>query len=281
MPAQKILEGVLGITPSMGWEKPFAELGFWERWTSLDPEKSALVNLGSAFLPFSVQGAARTPELGALVALGPAAKGMSKTRAEKEMASMFMSWGDAETYAAMRQGKPGAWTDLTSMATEWLEALRLNGYDPETSLKNALAAARKPLYEKVHKALPAFPDGKANTADLEEAARGLYRLNYVAKNLMKSIKARDKAQHIKRAGDLGKITDELLRDAFQNPYGPAKTDKRLKQSAAGGGDVRKLLASDELPKTVLGYRVTEPTADDLAFFRENPESPGFFKQGAK
>jgi hypothetical protein len=283
MPAQKILEGVLGITPSMGWEKPFAELSFWERWTSLDPKKSALLNLGSAFAPFSLQGARRNPEIGALAALGPTGKGVSKTAAEKEMARMFEAWGDAESYIAMRKGKPGAWTDLTGMATEWLEALRLNGYDPEISLKNALAAAREPLYEQIHNALPAFPDGKADTKELEAAARGLYRLDFVAKNLMKSIKARDKAQHIKRAGGLGDITDALLRDAFENPYG-VKADPRLRQSAAGGGNVRKLLASDKLPRTVLGYKVLkteELSESDLRFFDQNPSSPGFYDKETK
>ena len=278
MPAQKILEGVLGITPSMGWETPFSEMGFWERWTSLDPEKSALLNLGSAFLPFSVMGMQRAPEIGALSAVAPAGKGISKTRAENEMAAMFQAWGDAETYAAMAKGRPGAWTDLTAMSTEWLEALRLNGYDPETSLKNALAKARRPLYEKIHMALPAFPDGKADTRELEKAARGLYRLDFVAKNLRKSIKARDKQQHINRTGDFRDSTDALLRDAFENPYG-RKADERLRRSAAGGGNVRKLLASDKVPRTVLGYRVLkteELSESDLRFFDSNPDSPGFF-----
>ena len=278
MPAQKILEGVLGITPSMGWETPFSEMGFWERWTSLDPEKSALLNLGSAFLPFSVMGMQRAPEIGALSAVAPAGKGISKTRAENEMAAMFQAWGDAETYAAMAKGRPGAWTDLTAMTTEWLEALRLNGYDPETSLKNALAKARRPLYEKIHMALPAFPDGKADTRELEKAARGLYRLDFVAKNLRKSIKARDKQQHINRTGDFRDSTDALLRDAFENPYG-RKADERLRRSAAGGGNVRKLLATDKVPRSFMGYKVLkteELSESDLRFFDSNPDSPGFF-----
>jgi hypothetical protein len=283
MPAQKILEGVLGITPSMGWEKPFAETGFWERWTSLDGDKSAALNLLSAFQPFSAAGIVRAPEAGLFSAFGPVGKGMSKTRAEKEMAAMFMAWGDADTFAAQRMGKPGAWTDTASMAVEWLEALRLNGYPPETSLKNALTAARKPLYEKIHKALPAFAGGKADERALEEAARGMYRLDFVAKNLMASLKAKDKARHIERTGDLGKISDAALWDAFTNPYGPAK-DPRLARSADRGGDVTAFLASDKVPAKILGYKVLrteELSDDDLAFFEANPDSAGHFDMGGK
>lgn len=219
MPAQKILEGVLGVNPSMGWDKEWKDTGFWERWTSLDPEKSALLNLTGAVLPFSFMGAARNPEIGALAAIGPAGKGISKTRAEKEMAQMFMEWGEAETFVAKHKGKPGAFTDLTSMSVEWLEGLRLNGYDPKTSLKNAIAAARKPLYERIHKAMPKYPGGKADTVELEAAARGLYRLDFVGKSLLKSIKAKDKNQNIKRVDALAKSTDEALRSAFDDPYG--------------------------------------------------------------
>ena len=42
-------------------------------------------------------------------------------------------------------GAPGAFTDLKSMVIPWLEALRLNGYDPQLELKQAIAAARAPL----------------------------------------------------------------------------------------------------------------------------------------
>ena len=219
MPAQRVLEGVLGITPSMGWDKEWKDLGFWERWTSLDPDKSALLNLTGAFVPFSVMGAQRAPEAGLLTAVGPVGKGMSKTRAEKEMAAMFKEWGDAETFIARHKGKPGAYTDLAAFATEWLEALRLNGYNPETSLKNALAEARKPLYARIHEALPRKPGMAADKWELEAAARGLYRLDFVGKNLYKSIRSRDKNQNVKRVDELARSTDEALRSAFSDPYG--------------------------------------------------------------
>ena len=284
MPVQRVLEGIFGITPSMGWEKDFKDLGFWERWTSLTPGKSALVGLGGAMVPFSLSGTMRSPEAGFLNAVGPIGKGMSKTRAEKEMARMFQEWGDDDSYAGKMRGRKGAWTELQQMGDAWLEALALNGYDPKVSLKQAIAAARKPLYERVHNALPHFPGEKVDKAELEAAARGLYRLDFIAKDLLKSIKARDKRQNLKRVGKIADITDEGIRSAFLYPYGEPKTDARLKRSAELGGDVRSILASDKVPKTMLGYRVLtteELSADDLKFFEDNPESAGHFDKGVK
>ena len=197
---------------------------------------------------------------------------------------MFQEWGDDDSYAGKMRGRKGAWTELQQMGDAWLEALALNGYDPKVSLKQAIAAARKPLYERVHNALPHFPGEKVDKAELEAAARGLYRLDFIAKDLLKSIKARDKRQNLKRVGKIADITDEGIRSAFLYPYGEPKTDARLKRSAELGGDVRSILASDKVPKTMLGYRVLtteELSADDLKFFEDNPESAGHFDKGVK
>jgi hypothetical protein len=283
LPAQKMLEGILGVNPASGFDTPFAESSFWDRWTSLDGDKSALLNLGKAWLPFSYQGTMRNPETGALSAVGVISKGTSKTTAVKEMASMFSQWADADGYAAMVKANPGAWTDLRRMAVEWLNAVRINGYDPETELKNAVALARRDLYEQVHAALPQFPTGKGDQRSLEEAARGLYRLNVVHKDLLKSIKSRDKNQNIKRTGDFLDKSNKLLRESFDNPHG-IRTDERLGQSADLGGDVSGFLASDEVPATVLGYKVLrteELSEDDLKFFTDNPDVGGFFEKGGK
>ena len=279
MPAQRILEGILGVTPSMGWEKPFADMGFWERWTSLDPRKSALTNLGGAFVPFSAMSMQRSPEAGAITMLGPVSKGTSKTAAEKSMAKALSNWADADSVVAIGKGRKGSWTDLASLVTEQLEALRLNGYDAKTSLKNAMSAARKPLYERVHAALPAFPSDKADTKALEEAARGLYRLDFVGRNLMKSIDAKDKAQHIRRIAEFRESSDAALREAFDNPYGIKRRSGTVNDDMLGG-DVRRLLASDSLPETMLGYPVVPPdrlTFAQRMYFKANPGAAGHFE----
>lgn len=283
LPVQKMLEGLLGVNPSSGFDTPFKDMSFWDRWTSLDGEKSALLNVGKAWLPFSYQGVIRNPEAGALSAAGVISKGTSKTAAVKEMATMFSQWADADGYAAMMKANPGSWTDLRSMAVEWLNAVRLNGYDPETELKNAVSLARRDLYAKVHAALPQYPTGKGDRRALEEAARGLYRLNVVHKNLLQSIKARDKNQHIKRTGDFLDKSNNLLREAFENPHG-IRTDERLGQSADLGGDVSGFLATDEVPATILGYRVVGPedlSEGDLKFFTDHPDVAAFFEKGVK
>ena len=106
MPVQRMYEGLFGRNVATGWEMPFADKGFWERWLSLDGEKSALINLGNAFVPFSAMGIQRSPEAGLLVAAGPISKGMSKTRAKKEMAAIFSQWADADTYVGNFYGRP-------------------------------------------------------------------------------------------------------------------------------------------------------------------------------
>jgi hypothetical protein len=76
------------------------------------------------------------------------------------------------------------------------------------------------------------------------------------------------------------MSKDMLDEAFNNPYGrKTKRDARNTQSAELGGDVSGFLASDEVPETVLGYRVLrteELSESDLQFFTENPEAAGFF-----
>ena len=283
LPAQKMLEGILGVNPASGFDTPFADMSFWERWTSLDGEKSALLNLGKAWLPFSYQGVIRNPEAGALSAVGVVSKGISKTAAVKEMATMFSQWADADGYAAMVKANPGAWTDLRQMSVEWLDALRRNGYNPKTELKNARALAMRGLYEKYHAALPSYPTGKGDIRALEEVARGMYRLNLVYKALLVSIKTRDRNQNIKRTGDFLNKSNRLLRESLENPHG-LRTDERLGQSADLGGDVSGFLATDETPATILGYRVIGPeelSDSDKKFFEDNPDVAAFFEKGVK
>ena len=283
MPAQRLLEGLFGFTPSMGWEKEWKDLGFWEPWTTLDLEKSALLNMFGVVVPFSAAGMYRSPEAGAVSMFMPVSKGMSKTRAEKEMARVFEDWGSAEGYVANWKGRPGAWTDLKAMVTDYADALRKNGYDPETSIKNALAAARKPLYARIHQALPVAPGMPADKAEIEAAARGLYRLDFVAKNLRKSIKARDKRQNISRVDEFAKITDEALKSAFADPYGRSgRTLLGTTRDAAYGGDVRGVLASDKTPGTLLGYTIVpqnQMTEAQRRYFTQNPQAAGHFETG--
>ena len=277
MPVQRLFEGLTGRGMATGWEMPFEDKGFWERWFSLDGEKSATLNMFKALVPFSVMGMNRNPEVGILSAVGPVSKGISKTAATKEMAKIFMDWADSETFISKYRGKPGAYTDLKSMVVPYLEALRRNGYDPKEELKMAITAARTPLYEIVHNSIPRFEGGDIKTLQLEKAARGLYRLNYIWRDMLSSLKARDKKQNIKRGGDFARISNLAIRDAFLNPNGPV--DPRLTRSAARGGDVTSFLASDEVPQSVLGYAVKPVITlsdDDHAFFKNNPEVAGFY-----
>jgi len=225
----------------------------------------------------------RNPEAGVLPAVLAISKGASKTTAVKQMATMFSEWADADGYAAMMKANPDSWTDLRRMAVEWLNALRLNGYDAETELKNAVALAVRPLYEDVHRALPQFPSGKGDLRAMEKAARGLYRLNLVYTNLLKSVKMRDKNRHIKRTGDFLDKSNAMLRESLENPHG-IRTDSRLDASADLGGDVTGFLATDEVPETVLGYRVlrTDELGESaLEFFTKHPDIAGFFEKGGK
>jgi hypothetical protein len=290
MPAQRMIEGVFGKSPGTGMDMPFKDVSFWKRWLSIDSEKSASLNLVRAFTPFSAMGVAQKPEAGLLSAVGVTSKGMSKTAAIKKMAERFTEWANADSYMALLRGRPyalgskadapqQAFTDLRAMVIEEMEAIRRNGYNPQEALKDALSVARTPLYRRIHNALPAFPEGTGNLRELEEVARSLYRLDVIFKNLAASIRTNDKSQNIDRRGKTLDMTRELLREAFQNPYG-RKTDPRLKQSAALGGDVSGMLATDKVPETILGYRIVptaELTPEDLKFFKDNPEAAGHFR----
>ena len=159
-------------------------------------------------------GMERNPEAGLLVAAGPVSKGISKTRANVEMTKVFMDWADNESYIGKYHGKAGAYADLKSKVVPWLEALRLNGYDPEVELKAAISAAWASQYEKAHNALPLWTGGNVKERQLDEAARGLFRLNGIGRNFKRSLKARDKIQNIKRDSDLSKITNKAIYESF-------------------------------------------------------------------
>jgi hypothetical protein len=238
------------------------------------------------FKPFSVSGIEGNPEAGLLPAVSVVSKGMSQTVAARELSDLFSRWADSETVAAYLKGRQTsvadatqrAWTDLNAMGISYLNAVRLNGYSPKEVLGLALQAARTPLYERAHQAMPRFPGDKGDLREMEDVARSLHRLNIMYKSFYQSIEKRDKRQHIERTGKLLDLSNELIREAFTNPYG-IKTDPRLKQSADLGGDVTGFLATDEVPATVLGYKVLrteELGPEDLKFFQENPEIAGHY-----
>lgn len=283
LPVQKISEGILGINAATGWDMPFKDDGFWQRWFSLDPEGSASLNVGRAFLPFSYQGIMQNPETGVISTAAAVSKGVSASRARIEMTKLFTRLAGSKSYAAMMRGRQGAFTDFRHIAIDYLHALRINGYDPETEMKSAIAEARKPLYREFHKALPTHPGDKGDLRAMERVMRGLYRLNVVEKNLMTSIKGRDEVQNIVREGEFLDFSKELVREAFLNPYGvPPRGGPKGTQRAELGGDVSGFLATDGIPETILDYSIVPPdglSEEDIAFFQENPDVPGFYEKG--
>ena len=276
MPAQRILEGILGVTPGTGMETEWKNSGFWERWTTFDPGKSASLNLMSAFLPFTVMGTYRNSDAGFFNAVMPVRKGTSKTVARNEMAKVLIEWAESDGLASDLAGRPRGpgKTDMKQMTADWYDALRINGYNPSETLISARTDARAVFYERLYKALPKFKEDPGNRLEAERAARALYRLNSTAADMARSFKNRDEGKKITRVGEFKNSTDRMRRWASTGQYGQdAYLDTR---EAANGGSVSGMLGNDDVPETVLGFTVAQPNEEDMKFFTDNPEAAGFY-----
>lgn len=281
MPVQKFADAFLGYSLGTGYAMPWKEQGLGERLTTLRGD-SAWKHFLSSFVPFSFQGMVDKGDVGALGMIGPTAYGVGQSASVANMKGVLEKFADPSSYSRVYSSK-NMYNDLISRVRDEMEAARINGLDPERMLSFALGQAREPYYRKVYDAIPKAPGQEPDDAELESAMRSLYRLWFVERSLLNSVKSR-----------LGKTNNPFetmdpelkaqilhaIRSSMANPTGEEEAQRAVRRVERGGRiEAIDALSTDVVPQTVLGYRVVGPehlSIEDEMFFDENPEAAGFY-----
>lgn len=289
LPVQRGYQAITGGTPNSKFDLPFKG----KSWTSSAGER--FVYLLGMVEPMSFSSWERNKDVGFLTMVGPVTKGVSATGASDKIREVLETYADPKHYNALLNS-PNYWNDYEAQVQPYLKAAAANGHSADMILKDAKRTLLTKYYREVYSALPNRETGELDEVRLATAFASLQRLNFVYGNLLKSVSTRDERNSTK-----GNLTEQVLqtrdlalREAFWYPDGRyekkykrklpgergSSTDARYTRQAAKGGNVAELLATDELPEAVFGYDIVpqeDLTDDDLEFFAQNPESPGFFQ----
>lgn len=304
VPTQKVMEAFFGS--GNGFEKAFNDMNITDRFfnAQFDPDHNAIVNMMTAFVPFSFNSLASKPDAGILGLFAPLQNGTSMTRSQKlivkELKKFAKGNGTYDVWA-----NPSNKKDLTLLCKRILDEAAFNGEDPAEVIKSGLATATHDLYVELFDALPKSKNGKVDSRKAAECLRALYRLNRKLTAVNQSLKKQYKEANV----DWGSLKDAELKetvrtfmrssyvdpwmdedaiDDFFDQFFNSDPDQYLRstevqQDAKGGENFSNFLATDKVPETLFGIPiVSKPeqyTEEDLAFFREHPEAGGYYDLG--
>ena len=270
---------------------------------------SRLAYVGQRMVPvlgtFSIGGFMRNPDAGFANFFASTSKGTSYYAATQRAQEVLKGWADKDNYRLLMSDEKKR-VNLHALLADILDDASRNGYDAEKVLNASRAAIMKDLYAKFYKAL----DGN-DAEELGVTSRELMRLNGAVEQARSSVRNRNSLYG--KPADLTPDQEKALEEAWREPEAKARkelrrierssknrkpkaaeqvealrkylgaaegVDPRLKQSAAKGGSVHGFLDSDDVPASVLGYRVVpqhEHTEDDNSFFRSNKGIAGHYR----
>jgi hypothetical protein len=304
IPTQKAVEAFFGSTNGSNFGKNFADKPLLDRFltTDLDPQENAIVNLFTAFLPFSAASMASNPDAGALGMFAPVQMGASMTGQQKKIA--------ARLEKIARDDRPGdVWAEsrnhreLRLLAADILRECRMNGFQPDEVLNSGLGTAAGNLYKALYSALPKTKDDSVNGREVAEILRAMRRINVKKTGLETSLRNKyknanidlEKPRNAAAAKALRRIMretgrdpwlgdeamDELLNAMFDNSAYQQLRSVDVQQDRKGGEAFSNFLATDEVPETLFGIPVVSQdyTEEDLEFFKRNPKAAGFYDLG--
>ena len=222
LPAQRMFTAIVGRAPNSDFPESFAGKSFG---SSFGERTGYFLGM---FEPMSYSSYKRNRDAGILSAVGPVSKGTSATAARSAMKDLLSDFAEPKAYDALRSSRH-YWNNHQALLADYLEALRLNGHNPELEMRDATRAVITKLYREAYASLPNKPGEKVDEARLTRAVAGLHRMNFVEKNFWKSIENRD-TRHSSKAV----ITEEVertrldyVRDAFLYPSGRYEDYKAL------------------------------------------------------
>lgn len=232
MPLQKLSEGVLGRSlTSMGHELPWNEMGAIERWVSPTTD-SALFNMVTAFLPFSVNGLGKASTQGILPILGPVGTGASKYAIIKDLEDAFTDWAENDRGSYSFNGKrPENMKAFTKYAMRNNDKVRsliytamANGRTTEADafrlVNIALQKYTSKLYKELIEEIPESPNDKIDVKSVKRILRKLQRCGKfglsLREGLIKRLKEQDRWQRL--SADQKRELDMILRDSKHHPH---------------------------------------------------------------
>lgn len=304
IPTQKVVEAFFGSTNGSNFGKNFSDKPLLDRFltTDLDPQENAVVNLFTAFLPFSAASMASNPDAGVLGMFAPVQMGASMTGQQKKIA--------ARLEKLARDDRPGdVWAEsrnhreLRLLAADILRECRMNGFQPDEVLNSGLGTAAGNLYKALYSALPKTKDDSVNGREVAEIFRAMRRINVKKTGLEDSLWKKyknanidlEKPRNAATAKALRRIMhetgrdpwlgdetmDELLNTMFDDSAYRQLRSVDVQQDRKGGEAFSNFLATDEVPETLFGIPVVSQgyTDEDLEFFKRNPKAAGFYDLG--
>lgn len=298
IPLQKGIEGFFGNLQPNGFSKGFAEKTMVDRWfnLSLDPDQSALANFVlSHFMSFSVEGMKANADAGLLAAVGPMRMGQSKRSTMLRIQDRLQRFAEDD-----RTGNP--WSSRKNrrkfnlMCTDILREAQLNGVDVSTIVSSAIGKVASREYQKFFEAFPPNLDGAPDFEKMQDALRGLTRLDRESKTIRTQVveKFKGAGTDVKKHKAYWAAMREMIRATQTSPVSfdsaaaerqfdayllQAKRARQATQLDENGGEaLSNFLATDDVPETLYGVEIVtdDLTEEDREFFEAHPEAGGFY-----
>jgi len=279
-PTSALLEYAVGRNLAMDWEMPFNKDSHIKRLFMGGDRfsKSAIANLFTkSFLPFSLAGHLTSPvpsQAGFLTALGPVTKGPNKAVIMGRMEERMKGWAKHGPRSAVTRQEP-----LWKLLSDLIREADLNGYNGLDLANSSLGAAAMDFYQQAYENLPGNPSSNVDLIKAGDALDALARLGRGMDRVSASMKGRDATRGIRHSRDTWMLRREGYDRASDITRRRDKWEYWETRQAAKGGDVSGILGTDEVPDTILGYKVEMPENlkdDEKNFFSENPEAAGVF-----
>ena len=317
LPLQKVIEGLVGTVSGNSQFTKYKDLSQTDRWLtlSMDPNRSALANFFSSFVPFSIASVAGHPDAGVIGVIGPVQMGASKTGIQKRIEERLKKFS-RDDKASDIWASPKNHKNLRALSADILREAQINGIDPKVVLDSALGSAIQSEYIRFFNAMPKSADGSIDAMEAASAARSMWRLN----RKLQSVKASMRKRYLDMGVDWKKEPNDYLRRRLYNflseqranpwitqeqadksdrlvpkkeqfdplffggtnsPFNFQTQSIDTQQDAKGGVALAQFLATDKTPDTLFGIPIIKNNyqPDDLAFFKENPKAAGFYDMG--
>ena len=166
--------------------------------------------------------------------LAPVSKGMTRAKAEIELARTLTAYADPSVWAEIVK-RPGYEQKLDKLVPEIIDAARRNGVNVEEAMKTARSHVLSKYYDRFWRAL-----NRDNASELEEYSQSIVRLHGTLQGLEGSLKAKEgRLGHKPAPVDLQKAREYYLRSYGEiAPPGASQTAswtdlKPMKKTIAG------------------------------------------------
>ena len=217
MPTQRILEGVLGRSPSyLQRELPFSNQSSAQRLADVLNPDGAWANFAKAFVPFTVNGVGSFSDAGFVSMIGPVQMGASQTAILTRTKNALRAWAMNDRRGYSFGGKAGVARPM--LLADVLRDARRNGHDIEYIQTRAVGQLVPELYSELFKALPKKATDDYDVKEVSRIIRALHRLGVKYDGLRSSVRTRIKNKKLEMNREDMELVNRVLRTLWNNPY---------------------------------------------------------------